>query len=355
MTAAFINRIATAVPPHDVHRKFVDYAPRLLADPRAERLFRRMAERAQIDHRYSVVTPAPDPDRLDAEGLFRPGRFPDTAGRMRLFQAQAPRLAAAALDALAPDRVAEPISHVLVSTCTGLYAPGLDLEIARHLGLSAAVERTVIGFMGCQAAITALKLARHVVRAEPRARVLMVNLELCTLHLQETAALEDVLSFLIFADGCAACLVSAEPSGLELTGFRNLVLDGSDDLITWRIGGSGFDMHLSGAVPGAIRQGLARGGEALLDGRPAADVQRWAIHPGGRTVLDAVAEGLGLAEADLATSRSVLRRFGNMSSPSVMFVLRDVLAEAESGEIGCAMAFGPGLSAEGMMFRVAGR
>lgn len=353
MTAVFVNRIATAVPPHDVHRKFVEYAPTLLADARAERLFHRMAERAQIDHRYSFVTPAPDADRLDADGVFPRGGFPDTARRMRLFQAQAPRLAAAGLDALAVDPAAEPISHLIVTTCTGLYAPGLDIEIARQLGLADDVERTVVGFMGCQAAMNALKLARHVVRAEPAARVLVVNLELCTLHLQETASLEDVLSFLIFGDGCAASLVSAEPVGLELAGFRTTLLDDSADLITWRIGGSGFDMHLSGAVPHAIRQGMASRSDAILEGRAAADIQLWAVHPGGRSVLDAVEEGLGLPADRMAASRAVLRRFGNMSSPSVMFVLKDLLATAPAGASGCALAFGPGLTAERLLFRIA--
>ena len=149
----------------------------------------------------------------------------------------------------------------------------------------------MIGFMGCQAALPGLKLARHIVRSQPAARVLMVNLELCTLHLQETSDLESVLSFLIFADGCAASMVSAEPSGLEIHGFGSAVVPDSREQITWQIGDSGFLMWLDGAVPGTIARGLPRQIEALLGGRDPAEVELWAVHPGGRTVLDAAQAG----------------------------------------------------------------
>jgi predicted naringenin-chalcone synthase len=354
MQPVYLNRVATAVPPFDVHRKFVEHAPRLLTDERARRLFGRMAERAQIEHRYSFVEPDPSPRALDRVGLFRPGAFPDTAARMKLYEAHAPGLAEEAVSALGLPEARHEITHLIVTTCTGFYAPGLDLQVIERFGLSAGVERTVVGFMGCQAALPALKLAAHVVRSRPEARVLVLNLELCTIHLQETSDLQSVLSFLIFADGCAASLVSAEPVGLEIGGFRSAVLPDSRDQISWHIGGSGFLMWLDGAVPGTIHRGLSARVGDLLGGRDPAEVELWAVHPGGRSVLDAAQDALRLDDGALAASRSVLRDYGNMSSPTVMFVLGRILAQGNHGQQGCALAFGPGLTAEAMRFRLRG-
>jgi predicted naringenin-chalcone synthase len=352
---AFINRIATAVPPHDVHRKFLDYAPSMLPDPRARRLFQRMADRAQIEHRYSFLPPDPAPAKLDRSGFFRRGAFPDTMSRMRFYEAHALDLALDALAALDLGPLAPKVTHLLVTTCTGFYAPGLDLQIIERLGLRRDVERTMIGFMGCQAAIPALKLARHIVQSRPSARVLVVNLELCTIHLQETDELESLLSFVLFADGCAACLVSAEPSGLEITDFASVVMPEGREQITWHIGGSGFLMWLDGAVPATIARGLPNHVRALLAGRAVGEIALWAVHPGGRSVLDSVEAALELDGQALSASRGVLRDYGNMSSATVMFVLARQLGCARRGEDGLALAFGPGLTAEAMTFRVGER
>ena len=218
MTKAYLNRIATAVPEHDVHDAFVVFAEKMLADPRLRTVFRRMVSRANIAHRYSSLDPQKDSGQFwshDAHEFYRLGNFPNTARRMELFEQNAPVLMRKAVDRLMlNEKERSGITHVLVTCCTGLYAPGLDFEIVDHLGLSAGVERTMVGFMGCYAAINALKLARHIVRSEPKAGVLMVNLELCTLHFQETQELEQVLSFLVFADGAAASLITASRAGL---------------------------------------------------------------------------------------------------------------------------------------------
>ncbi|MBP2312565.1 type III polyketide synthase [Azospirillum soli] len=358
MTTPHINRIGTAVPAHDVHRKFVEFAPKLLSDERARRLFQRMAERCQIEHRYSSFEPDPDPDGLDMERFFRRGAFPDTAARMRWYERHALGLAEASLDALEIEECRGRITHLIVASCTGFYAPGLDLQLVERFGLNASVERTIVGFMGCYAAMNALKLARHIVRSEPSANVLVVNLELCTLHLQETDDLEQVLSFLIFADGCASCLVSAEPEGIALEDFRATVVPDSGGQITWRIGQQGFDMFLAGAVPSTIARGLPQALGGILGGRSAEDVELWAVHPGGRTILDAVEQAAGLEPDRLADSRAVLRDFGNMSSATVVFVLKRMLDRFRQtgmggNGLGCAMAFGPGLTAESMLFRMA--
>ena len=270
---------------------------------------------------------------------------------MEIFERFAPRLAQRTLDKLAlSDEERRGITHVLVTSCTGLYAPGLDFDILDHLGLDPSVERTMIGFMGCYAAINGLKQARHIVRSEPDAKVLLVNLELCTLHLQETQDLEQVLSFLVFGDGCAASLISAEPSGFAMDSFRSVLIPETRELITWRIRGGGFDMLLSGKVPGEIGKALAVSGAEVLGKHRKEDISLWGVHPGGKSVLDAVERGLGLAEDALAASRQTLECFGNMSSATVMFVLERLMQTANPGEKGCAMSFGPGLTAETMLF-----
>jgi predicted naringenin-chalcone synthase len=204
----------------------------------------------------------------------------------------------------------------------------------------------MVGFMGCYAAINALKLARHIVRSDATAAVLMVNLELCTLHLQETQELEQVLSFLVFADGAAASLITAREQGFGLDSFRAMTVPNTRELITWKIRGLGFDMLLSGKVPAALGRALHDG--ELMAGRE--DVDLWAVHPGGRSVLDAVEKGLELPMGALSASREVLSSFGNMSSATVMFVLKRMMETAQRGQRGCAMAFGPGLTAETMRF-----
>jgi alpha-pyrone synthase len=364
VTEAYLNRIATAVPDHDVHAPFVDFADRLMAespDPRLRSLFNRMSSRSGIEHRYSILYPHPDSSGLansefwiNAHEFFIRGDFPNTSKRMEIFERFAPILMRRAVDRLnVTPAERRSITHVLVTTCTGLYAPGLDFDIVDHLGLCTSVERTMIGFMGCYAAINGLKTARHIIRSEPSSRVLMLNLELCTLHLQETHDLEQVLSFLLFADGCAASILSAEPVGLAMDSFRAVQIPDTRDLITWKIRGLGFDMFLSGKVPIAIGKGLDGIGQDIVGPLTTDDITLWGVHPGGRTILDAVERGLALPPDALSASRSVLERYGNMSSATVMFVLDELMSRAQPGERGCAMSFGPGLTAETMLFHAA--
>ena len=355
MTTPHLNRIGTAVPAHEIHAPFVAFASSLFPDDRTRTLFERMAERAGIEHRHSVFE-AGDlaAGEVDRGHFYRRGDFPGTAARMALYGPHALALAIRAVEALAVDTAS--ITHLVVASCTGFTAPGLDLQLAAHFGLRPDVERTLIGFMGCSAAVPALRCAHHAVRADPEARVLVVNLELCTLHMQETADIELALSSLLFADGCAAALVTADPTGLSLDDFRAAIIPDSADHITWRIADHGFLMHLSGKVPGrivaALRHETARTDAAgLLHGQGTQAIRHWAVHAGGRTVLDAVEIGLGLGRDALAHSRAILRDFGNMSSATVLFVLQRMLAAAEEGP-GLAMAFGPGMVAETFRFRL---
>jgi alpha-pyrone synthase len=354
LTTAYVNRIATAVPEYEVHTTFVRFA-RTLLDERKRKVFDRMADRAQITHRWSWLKPAEAPEgpSIDEAGMFARGSFPSTADRMRQYEAAAPALAERAVRGLELDDAAlKAVTHVIVTTCTGLSAPGLDLELVERCGLDPSVERTVIGFMGCYAGINALKLARHIIRSDPQARVLLLSLELCTLHLQETDDLEQVLSFLVFGDGAAASLVTAEPVGAALERFRAVLVPETADLITWHIRELGFDMFLSGQVPNAVGHGLKAMSGEILDGRKPDEIDLWAVHPGGRSVLDAVEGALALPQGALWASRRVLDEYGNMSSATVMFVLKQLM-ESEQKGLGCAMAFGPGLTAETMLFRTA--
>ncbi len=353
MAEAFINRIATALPPHDVHEGFIAFGRQMMqGDNRRLALFNRMAERSGIAHRYSFFQPGGE-GNSDVAQFYRPGAFPGTAARMKLFEELAPGLAVEAAERLLAGEDRSRITHLIITCCTGLFAPGIDLELVYRCGLRPDIERTFVGFMGCYAAINALKLARHIVRSEPASRVMVMNLELCTLHLHETAEIDEILSFLLFGDGCAVSLVSADEVGVKMDSFHAALVPDTSNLIRWNIREQGFDMVLSGGVPGAIRSGLATAKDGILGDNAVADIDLWAVHPGGRTVLDAVEASFALPPAALTASRGVLNDCGNMSSGTVMFVLDRMMRAAAPGASGCAMAFGPGLVAETMRFHMA--
>ena len=350
--APHINAIATAVPRHDMHDAFRAFAANQLEEPRLREAFGRLADKSQIDHRHSVLEPLPDA-RGSACGFYRIEQFPSTGQRMARYETEAPALAEQACLALGLEREGSRITHLILASCTGFAAPGVDHGLIRRFNLSPGVERSVVGFMGCQAAINALKLAWHIARSDPGARILVVNVELCSLHLQAAREMAPLLCSLLFADGCSAAIVSREKRGLAIEGFHAAMVPEAAEQITWRIGDQGFDMTLSGMVPLTIARALPPHARAVLGGVPMAEIAHWAVHPGGRSILDAVTHGMALAPGALDISRAVLRQFGNMSSASVMFVLERVMAVARAGERGVAMAFGPGLSAETMRFTAA--
>ncbi|MGN6277751.1 MAG: type III polyketide synthase [Sphingomonas sp.] len=351
---AFINAIGTATPRHDIHQAFIDWARARLGDDRTRALFDRMAARSGIAHRWSVLPPTPEGGSPVAEGGFYATEQPGTAARMAIYAEAAPALALDAIAALAEQQPLNAISHLVVASCTGFVAPGIDQIIAARLGLSPSVERLLIGFMGCYAAITALRSARHIVRSEPDARVLVVCVELSTLHLQDHDTIEPLLAALQFGDGAAAALVSAEPEGFEIGAPFATTLPESAELIRWKITDRGFAMHLSGEVPARIATGLGDPAfaAAALGGRQPQEIDGWAIHAGGRSILDAVELAYHLAPDALAASRGVLHDDGNMSSATLMMVLARLLDGPKVAN-GVALAFGPGLAAEGFGFRSA--
>ena len=345
----YLNAIGTAVPDHDIHQAFVGWARGRLPE-RERRLFDRMAARAGIDHRWSVL-PEIAGSPVGEGGFYAGAAHPGTAARMSLYADAAPILALEAVARLAEQVAIGDVTHLVVASCTGFVAPGIDQIIARRLGLSASVERTLVGFMGCYAAVAALRTARHIVRSERDARVLVVTVELSTLHLQAVDTIEPLLAMLQFGDGAAAALVSDRPHGVALGQPFATTLAGSDQLIRWNITDTGFSMHLSGAVPGRIAAALADPAlvAQVTGGRRAGDVDTWAVHAGGRSILDAVEHALALDPTALSESRAVLVENGNMSSATLMFVLARVLGGGTVRR-GVALAFGPGLAAEGFAF-----
>jgi predicted naringenin-chalcone synthase len=318
---------------------------------REQAVFDRMASRAGIGHRWSVLPPTENGGSpVGPGGFYAADPHPGTAARMALYAEAAPELALSAIEALGRKVALDGITHLVSASCTGFVAPGIDQIIARRLGLAPEVERLLVGFMGCYAAVAALRSAYHIVRSDPMARVLVVCVELSTLHLQAATTLEPLLAMLQFGDGAAAALVTGEPRGVAIEAPFAAALPDSDELIRWDITDQGFAMHLSGAVPARIAAAL---GEPELvtritDSRTA---DAWAVHAGGRSIIDAVEGALALPSDALADSRAVLDAFGNMSSATLMFVLARQLGRRV--EHGVALAFGPGLAAEGFRFRSA--
>jgi len=339
-----INAIASALPASECNDRYSDWARRQLGTREAT-LLERMLVRSGIGTRFTVLS---EDDTHEAAGSFyAPPEPPGTHARMAVYAREAPELALAAIGKLGE---LGNVTHLVVASCTGFTAPGLDQVIARRLGLAPTVERVVIGFMGCYAGVTALRTAGHIVRSEPAARVLVVAVELCSLHLQPTDRLESLLAMAQFADGAGAALVTAEGPGLALGEGLSLTLEDSHELITWTIGDTGFAMELSGEVPGRLADALGSQVAAnfITGGRPVTEIEAWAVHPGGKSIVDAVERGLGLPPEKVAASRAVLQECGNMSSATVLFVLERLIAEKP--RTGIALAFGPGLAMEGLRF-----
>jgi alpha-pyrone synthase len=342
---ATLTAIATAVPDLDFEKDYRRWALSRLGESREAKLYDRMAQRSGIEHRWSVLTE--EDARLDEGVGFYGGAPPSTAARMAIYAREAPELALKAIAGLPELGVP---THIVVASCTGFVAPGIDQIIARRLGLAETVERVLIGFMGCYAAVTALRTARHIVRSEPGARVLVVTVELSSLHHQEEMDLEPLLMGAQFGDGAAAAIVTDGAPGLALGEGISAALEDSDELITWRIGDTGFHMRLSGEVPNRIAAALADAGvqQRITGGAVPAEIEGWAVHAGGRSILDAVEKGLHLPSTALDESREVLRMCGNMSSSTLMFALGKIMRRRPAS--GVALAFGPGLAMEGFRF-----
>jgi predicted naringenin-chalcone synthase len=253
-----------------------------------------------------------------------------------------------------PQFAKEQITHLVFASCTGFTNPGPDYHIIRDLGLNENVERYTVGFMGCYAAFPALRMAAQFCEANPDAVVMVMCLELCTLHLQVSDKTESIVANALFADGAAAAIMSASKPGddrpyYRVQGFHSALVPSSEADMAWDIGDHGFNMVLSAYVPGLIGSNIREMLSGVLAKRDLklGDIDEWAVHPGGRAILEQVEQHLELPPEALEISRGVLRDYGNMSSPTVMFVLKGMLEEAETDRATtCAIAFGPGLTVE---------
>lgn len=281
-----------------------------------------------------------------------------TGARNAVYAREAPGLAVQAgrraLEAAGVDP--HDVTHVVTVSCTGFVSPGPDLALVRELGLRASTARLHVGFMGCCGAFPALRAADAVCRADAEAVVLVVCVELCTVHLGASDDPEQVVAMSLFGDGAAAAVVSASDRRshggptFAIEGFLTDVLPDSLDEMTWTVGDQGFLMRLSARVPAHIGRGIREALEPLLARDDPDVVGAWAVHPGGRSILDRVEEALALPGEALRDSREVLREFGNMSSATVLFVLRRMLHGDGPARV-CAMAFGPGLTLEAATLR----
>ncbi len=353
---AFIHHIATHVPLHSSAQSAVrDRMKELAVETKTRRLIQAIYNRSGIETRHSVCpdfTPGAEATLYltDEAGVLVP---PTTGERNRVYARESRTLAvetARRLFEKATGFEKAEVTHVVFASCTGFCNPGPDYHLIRDLGLPESVERYTLGFMGCYAAFPALRMAAQFCLANPKAVVLVMCLELCSLHLQMTEKPDDILAHSLFADGAAAALVSArEPQAAawRMDSFESALLPTGEADMAWDIGDHGFNIVLSSYVPEVIGTNV----QGLLNGvlgrhqKTLADIRHWAVHPGGRAILDKVEQALSLPAEALQTARGVLRDYGNMSSATVMFVLARMLEEDIHGPA-CALAFGPGLTVE---------
>ncbi len=337
---------------------------------------------ARIKTRHSVLIDGVDRNGEPTQSFFLPrtdptDRGPTTSARMRRYEEAAPVLAVEAGRAALADAGCDAgaITHLITVSCTGFVAPGFDVQMIRELGLPRSTPRTHIGFMGCHGVFHALRAARAFTDAMPEARVIVCAVELCTLHFQYGWSPDLIVANALFADGAAALVASGAVPGLKTrppsgTGTNAMasspagvappwelalsgaaLLDHSNDEMTWRIGDHGFQMTLSPRVPGLLQRSLRPWLDQWLGkaGRSIDQVASWAIHPGGPRILESCAEVTGCTRDDLAVSHEVLANFGNMSSPTILFILEQ-LRRSGAPRPCLALGFGPGLSVEGALF-----
>lgn len=346
----WLGPIGTAVPPSTwTQDRIVELGVIAAGDEARRGRVRSVFGRVGVSTRALAVTDGDRPWFYDGADL------PTTADRMRLYHDSAAALAASAsASALAAAGVSSgDITHLVTASCTGFQAPGVDIALIERLALPASTQRTHVGYMGCHAAINALRAAAALAHQDPRARVLVCCVEICSIHLQHADTPERDIVNALFADGAGACVVGQQQPGKNAVGrlasTSSILWPGTRELMQWRIGNLGFEMVLGPDVPRAIRD---HSRAWLTDWLSEADLQvgeidAWAIHPGGPHIIDAVAEALGLAPSDTTPSRRVLADHGNMSSATLMFVL-DALARDTRFEHLIGVAFGPGLAGEAL-------
>ncbi|MEM8523338.1 MAG: type III polyketide synthase [Bacteroidota bacterium] len=367
--SVYINYIGTANPEHKIAQKqiakFMANAQEMNEEERQKLsvLYRASA----IQTRYSALTDygkqtASEHEFYPPNDTLEP--FPTVGQRMQIYQKEALPLCLTAIkNALSEDYDYTQVSHLVTVSCTGMYAPGIDIEIIQALGLPTSTQRTAINFMGCYAAFNAIKTAYQIVKSNPNAQVIVVAVELCSLHFQKTKDADTLLANALFGDGSGAMLISGSQSeGLNLRLDRfycDLAIQGKREM-AWTINDFGFEMKLTAMVPEFIRSGIKELTDRLLSNinLGISDVDYFAIHPGGKKILRVIEEELGIERTANRFAHEVLREYGNMSSPTILFVLKNLLKQLSSRDQGkkvLSFAFGPGLTLESMLLTVTQR
>lgn len=310
---------------------------------------------AGIQNRYSVLD---DYGKQKNEWAFfssdeKP--FPSLEKRMQLFNENAASLCIAAINDCIRNKItANAITHLITVSCTGMSAPGLDLQIVELMDLPKNINRTSVNFMGCYAAIHALKIAEGIIAVNANANVVIVCLEFCTLHFQKKYSIDNITASLLFGDGCAALLLqnnTANYKGLILSNFYSEIsVKGKNDM-AWELSSTGFLMTLSSYVSNLVEENFEMLLNNALDNAQISKnkITHWCIHPGGKKILQAIEKSIGLKKDDLQFSYEVLSEYGNMSSPTVLFVLKkcfDTITNYNKPANVFGAAFGPGITME---------
>lgn len=309
-----------------------------------------------IQKRYSAIA---DYSKAIDDWKFYPQSenlepFPSLEQRMAVYGKYAAPLSVDAIrNCIAGKVSADQITHLITVSCTGMSAPGLDLQIIDLLDLPSTTFRTSINFMGCYAAIHALKIADVFCKHDPAAKVLIVCTELCTLHFQKEATIDNITSSMLFADGSAAALITHNNNslpGLAIENFYAEVIPRGKRDMAWELSSTGFQMTLSGYIPDLIEEDfeqlVSRALQYSATGKD--DISDWCIHPGGKRILEAVSNSLGINNTCLGNSYYVLENYGNMSSPTILFVLKEIMKKGlnQANRKIFGAAFGPGLTME---------
>lgn len=357
--ASRIISIGTAVPEYLTSQDTIlSFMKKEYQDVIASRKLNVLFHQSAINSRYSAV---PDFSDTEERQLFPlTHKLPMVSERIDVYKQQSLPLAVRAVENSFKN-IHTPfaefgITHLITVTCTGIYAPGLDIELLQALNLPADTFHTSLNFLGCNAAFPALRIADSIVKSQSNARVLVVCVELCTLHFQPKINSDNLLSNTIFGDGAAAVIMISESVAIErrlkgftLIGFHPILLNKGKDLMGWNITPINFEMILNAGVPEFLGKELEPMMVAVSEklNLTIETIHHWAVHPGGKKILDAVQSVLDLTNNELRHSYNVLYNHGNMSSPTILFVLNEIFkCNPKSGESVFALGFGPGISIE---------
>ncbi len=354
-----IIAIGTAVPPHSFQQK--DVIPMMQKiyglDATEARRLAFMYRQSDIETRYSVLADYTQPDNEASWNFVTASQdapLPNLDERMKIYNREALPLSVEAInDCLKEIITPKQVTHLITVSCTGMSAPGLDLQVAEAMDMQPQVFRTSVNFMGCYGAVHALKLAKLICDSTPNSNVVIVATEFCSIHFQKEYTPDSASSTILFADGSAAVLVSnciSMQKKIELTDFYSKVAYRGKKDMAWELSHKGFIITLSSYIPDLIEQDIA----ALVDeaakhsGLSQKDITHWCIHPGGKKILSAIKKQLQLTDEDMRFSKNILSKYGNMSSPTVLFVLKEILESLDDDKPAniFGTAFGPGLTME---------